>query len=498
MTAMTSVSETPVAVRTYGQHIDGVRRAPSEHLITRDNPADGTPLARFSAGTPAEAEEAIAAARRAFDSGPWPRLTAMHRARVLLDVARGLREEADLLARLDAEESGKPLAFAQGDVAGSAELFEYAAGLAMTSHGEAHTDIGADCTGLVVREPAGVVGMIVPWNFPLLLLAQKLPFALAAGCTVVVKPSEFTSSSALEVARIAEAAGVPTGVINVVTGYGPDTGAPLARSRDVDVLSFTGSTATGRRITEASAGSVKRLSMELGGKAASIVFDDADLDDALDGVLFGVFFNNGECCVSGARLLVQDTIADEFVDRVVAAASRIVVGAPLVAGTELGPLISPEHAAKVLDHVARARVDGATVRVGGGPVEGSGNYVAPTVLDNVAETSSAFTEEIFGPVLSVTRFGDVADAIRLANATEYGLAGSIWTKNIDKALTAAKGMRSGRVWINTTIDGAPQLPAGGMKQSGFGREMGQAGFEEFTELKTIQIRTGKRSPVFGH
>src|SRR6185503_3455104 len=209
-------------------------------------------------------------------------------------------------------------------------------------------DLGADCTGLVVREPAGVVAMIVPWNFPLLLLAQKLPFALAAGCTAVVKPSEFTSSSALEVARIAEAAGVPAGVINVVTGYGPDTGAPLARSRDVDVLSFTGSTETGRRITETSAGSVKRLSMELGGKAASVVFDDADLDDALDGVLFGVFFNNGECCVSGARLLVQDTIADEFVDRVVAAAARIAVGAPLADGTELGPMISPEHAGKVL------------------------------------------------------------------------------------------------------------------------------------------------------
>ncbi|MBS3694141.1 aldehyde dehydrogenase family protein [Rhodococcus qingshengii] len=497
---MTTVSDTPTTqkARVYGQHIDGRTAAPSDHLIDRYDPVDGSLLAQYSAGTRADAEAAITAARTAFDDGPWPNMTAMDRARVLLDVARRIRENSDLLSRIEAAESGKPLIFARGDVETSAELFEYAAGAAMTSHGEAHTGLGEDCTALVVREPAGVVGMIIPWNFPLLQLAQKLPFALGAGCTAVVKPSEFTSGTALELARIAEEAGVPPGVINVVTGYGVDTGAPLAESKSVDILSFTGSTETGRRITEASAGSVKRLSMELGGKAASVVFDDADLGDALDGVLFGVFFNNGECCVSGARLLIQDTVADEFIDKLVDAVARITVGAPLEDGTEVGPMISPEHAAKVLGHIERARADGAVVRAGGSALDGAGNFVQPTILDGVAEGSAAFQEEIFGPVLTVTRFNDVDDAIRLANATEYGLAGSIWTKNIDKALRVAREMRSGRVWVNTTIDGGPQLPAGGMKQSGFGREMGQAGFEEFTDVKTIQIRTGPRKRVFPH
>ncbi|WP_032374085.1 aldehyde dehydrogenase family protein [Rhodococcoides fascians] len=495
---MTTVSHAPAThdARVYGHHIDGQSAPLSDRFIDRLAPADGSLIARYTAGTREDAEAAIAVARTAFDSGPWPKMTAMDRARVLLEVARRMRANVDLLSRIDAEESGKPLVFARGDVETSAELFEYAAGAAMTSHGEAHTGLGEDCTALVVREPAGVVGMIIPWNFPLLLLAQKLPFALAAGCTAVVKPSEFTSGTALEVARIAEEAGVPAGVINVVTGYGIDTGAPLADSKSVDVLSFTGSTETGRRITEASAGSVKRLSMELGGKAASVVFDDADLGDALDGVLFGVFFNNGECCVSGARLLIQDNIADDFIDKLVAAVARITVGAPLAEGTEIGPMISPEHAEKVLGHIEQARLDGAVVRVGGSGIDGDGNFVQPTILDGVTEGSAAFTEEIFGPVLTITRFSDVDDAIRLANATQYGLAGSIWSKNIDKALTVARGMRNGRVWINTTIDGGPQLPAGGMKQSGFGREMGLAGFEEFTEIKTIQIRTGARNRVF--
>ncbi|OZD18248.1 sorbosone dehydrogenase [Rhodococcus sp. 06-156-3C] len=495
MSAVNSPS-TARSVRTYGHHIDGQISSPSDRLIERYAPADGSLVARYTAGTNVDAELAIAAARTAFDEGPWPKLTAMGRAKILLEVARAIRANADRLSRIDAEEAGKPLMFALGDVEASAELFEYAAGAAMTSHGESHTGLGEDCLAMVLREPAGVVGMIIPWNFPLLLLAQKLPFALAAGCTTVIKPSEFTSGTALELARIAEDAGVPAGVINVVTGYGVDTGEPLARSTSVDVLSFTGSTETGRRITVASAGSVKRLSMELGGKAASVVFDDADLTDALDGVLFGVFFNNGECCVSGARLLIQDTIADAFVDKLVNAVSRIAVGAPLSMNTELGPMISPEHAERVIQHIEQARLDGARLRVGGSLVEGIGNYVLPTILDNVSEGTAAFTDEIFGPVLTVTRFKNIDDAISLANATDYGLAGSIWSKDIDKALIVARNMRNGRVWINTTIDGGPQLPAGGMKQSGFGREMGSAGFEEFTEIKTVQIRTGPRDLIF--
>ncbi|QYB06408.1 aldehyde dehydrogenase family protein [Rhodococcus sp. USK10] len=487
-------------LRTYGHFIGGRAVPPSDTTFERISPADGRVLATYTAGTRADALDAVAIARTAFDEGEWPHWTAMDRGRALLRCAELMREHEEHLARIDAEETGKPITLARGDVAASIELFEYAAALAMTMHGEAHTALGENCTAMVVREPAGVVGMIIPWNFPLLLLAQKLPFALGAGCTAVIKPAEFTSGTALELARLLTEAGVPDGVVNVVTGAGSVVGAPLAESPFVDILSFTGSTETGKRIVEASAGSVKRLSMELGGKAASVVFDDADLDDALDGVLFGVFFNQGECCVSGARLLVQDSIADAFVARLVEAAARITVGGPLDEASELGPMIDAGHLEKVLGHIDAARRDGATVLTGGtrldGESWGSGHFVAPTILDGVAEESAAFQEEIFGPVLTVTRFSDVDDAIRLANATEYGLAGSIWTKNIDKALRVAKDMRSGRVWVNTTIDGAPQLPAGGMKQSGFGREMGQAGFDEFTDVKTIQIRTGPRTRVF--
>lgn len=486
--------------RRYGHFVGGLDIYPEREQIERVSPATGVVIASFAKGTSDDAKQVIRHSREAFDNGPWPRLTGMQRARVLNATAALMTEQADRLARIEAEETGKPLIQAQGDIGASIEMFEYAAALAATTHGEAHTELDQNCTALVVREPVGVVAMITPWNFPLLQVAQKLAFALAAGCTAVIKPSEFTSGTTIELARILAEVGLPAGVVNVVTGLGPDVGSVLAESPDVDLLSFTGSTATGKLITEASAGSVKRLSMELGGKAASVVYDDADLDDALDGVLFGVLFNQGECCVSGARLLIQDTIADEFIARVAAAFQRVIVGPPSNANTELGPMIHAEHLAKVASHVRDAVADGATLVTGGEPLSGdqwaSGCYFPPTLLDDVRSDHAAFHDEIFGPVLTVTRFHDVDEAISLANATQYGLAGSIWTKNIDKALQTARGMRSGRVWVNTTIDGAPALPAGGMKQSGYGREMGKAGFDEFTELKTIQIRTGPRQPMF--
>jgi acyl-CoA reductase-like NAD-dependent aldehyde dehydrogenase len=486
--------------RIYGHYVGGVWTAAGPDFVDRHDSAEGALVARFTRGTEQDAESAISAAKAAFETGDWPRLPAMHRARVLNRVAVLMRRDADQLARIEALESGKTLAWARGDVETSAELFEYAASLTMTSHGEVYTTIDENCLGLVVREPAGVVGMIIPWNFPLLLLAQKLPFALGAGCTTVVKPSEFTSGTALELARLLEEAGVPAGVVNVVTGYGADTGAPLAASKDVDVLSFTGSTATGRAIVATSQNSVKRLSMELGGKAAAVVFADADLDDAVDGVVFGAFFNQGECCVAGSRLLVEESVADEFIARVVAAAEAIPVGHPLSDSTQLGPMIHAEHRGKVGGYLDLVSGEGGTVLTGGlldDPDHAQGSYVAPTVIDGVLPTNRLFQEEIFGPVLTVTRFTGIEEAVELANATQYGLAGSLWTKDVDKALTVSRRMRSGRVWVNTTIDGAPQLPAGGMKQSGYGREMGQAGFEEFQEIKTIQIRTGRRSPSFG-
>jgi len=342
--------------------------------------------------------------------------------------------------------------------------------------------------------------MITPWNFPLLLLCQKLPFALAAGCTAVIKPAEVTSGTTLEMARLATEAGVPAGVVNVVTGRGSVVGQPLAESEHVDVLSFTGSTAIGQRIIEASGRNTKRLSLELGGKAATIVFPDADLEAAVDGVLFGVFFNQGECCVSGARLLVHHDIADDLLAALVDRARALAVGQPLSEDSDIGSLIHAEHLDSVLDHVRAGQQHGARLLIGGerldDPELRDGFFVAPTILDDVAPDNPAFHQEIFGPVLTVTRFGSQEEAVALANAVEYGLANTVWSKNIDTALTVGRALRSGTVWINTTIDGAPQLPGGGVKNSGYGREMGQAGFDEFTEVKTIQIRTGKRQPFF--
>ncbi|GGO93101.1 aldehyde dehydrogenase family protein [Wenjunlia tyrosinilytica] len=488
------------AVRTYGVFIDGEETQPTAELMARENPGTQKVVARFTRGDASEAQAAVTSARRAFDKGDWPSRSGAERAAVLRALASLMRRDQEPLAGIDAEESGKPIRLARGDVAAGIALTEYAAALAMTSHGEVHTHLGPDFTGLVTREPCGVVAMITPWNFPLLLLMQKLPFALAAGCTAVCKPSELTSGSTLEIAKLATEAGLPDGVFNVVTGPGATVGNHLARSSDVDLLSFTGSTAVGRSVVEASSGNVKRLSLELGGKAASIVFPDADLEDAVDGVLFAVLFNQGECCVSGARLLVHQDVADRFVAALVDRVSRLRVGAPLDEDADIGAMIHSAHLDKVLEYIGGAEAEGARVVAGGTRLTSgafaAGHFMAPTIIDQVSPTSRLFNEEVFGPVLAISRFRTEEEAVELANSVEYGLANSVWSKNIDTALSLGRRLRSGTVWVNTTIDGAPQLPCGGVKNSGYGREMGQAGFEEFTELKTIQIRSGKRTPFF--
>ena len=497
MTNLNATASGPVP-RHLGYLIGGEVREPATTL-DRFAPGTGALVATVGAGSAHDVDDAVSAARVAFDSGDWPRATGFERAAVLNQVADLIDANADLLARLDAEEGGKPIRLARGDIGGAAMLTRYAAGLAVQMHGTTYTNHGADFTGLVFREPAGVVGLITPWNFPALILCQKLPFALAAGCTVVVKPSELTSSSTLAIARLYAEAGLPAGVLNVVTGDGR-AGQALAEHHGVDVLSFTGSTQTGRKILDASKGNLKKLSLELGGKAANIVFADADLDDAVEGVTFGVFFNNGECCVSAARLLVQDSVADELLARLDTAARQLRVGQPLDLTTDVGAMIHQGHLEKVLGHVEKGRAQGARVVTGGtranGPDLGDGLYVEPTILDGVTAQMEAFTDEIFGPVLSVSRFSDAAEAVALANGVEYGLANSVWSKDIDKVLPVAKALKSGTVWVNTTIDGPPTMPFGGYKSSGFGREMGQAGFEEFTELKSVSIRTGKRSGTF--
>lgn len=494
------MTTTTSAVRRYGHFINGEEQPPASDRIARHRPADGQLVAEVSAGTRTDAQAAVHAARTAFDEGEWPRLSGGERARALQRLAALITERKENLAQLDAEEAGKPIRQARGDVDTTVALTEYAASLALSMHGEVHTNLGPDFTGLITREPAGVAALITPWNFPLMILGQKLPFALAAGCTVVVKPSEFTSSSTLELAKLTREAGVPDGVVNVVTGTGPDVGQVLTESPDVAMVSFTGSTTSGQRIIETSRHTLKRVSLELGGKNSNIVFEDADLTDALDGVLFGLLFNQGECCVSGSRLLVHDSIADEFVKSVRARIEQLRVGPPLDETTDVGPLIHDQHLDKVAGYVRTALDDDAELLTGGQRLRDNGldngTYFPPTILDHVRPDTTVFQEEIFGPVLSVTRFHEADEAVRLANSVDFGLANSVWTKNIDTAMQVSRALRSGTVWVNTTIDGAPQLPGGGVKASGYGREMGQAGFDEFTELKTVQIRTGKRTPFF--
>jgi acyl-CoA reductase-like NAD-dependent aldehyde dehydrogenase len=492
-------AETPTSPRRYDHWIGGRRRG-SDEYISRTAPGTGAVVAEVPAGGAAEVDDAVRAARAAFDGhGCWPDLTGIERAAVLHRVADLMQARSDELARLDAEEGGKPLRLAEGDIAGAVSLTRYAAGLGVQMHGTTYTNHGPDFTGLVLREPIGVVGLITPWNFPALILCQKLPFALAAGCTVVVKPSELTTGSAIAIAELYAEAGLPDGALNIVTGDGR-AGAALAEHPGVDLLSFTGSTATGRRVIAASQSNVKKLSLELGGKAASLVFADANLEDALEGVTFGVFFNNGECCVSHARLLVQDSIADEFLTELSLRAQALRVGQPLDRDTDVGPMIHDGHLAKVLTHVTGGVADGARVLTGGeravGPGLAGGQFVQPTIVDAVTPSMRVFREEIFGPVLTVTRFHDAAEAVALANDVDYGLANTVWSKDLDTVLPVAKGLRSGTVWVNTTIDAPPTMPFGGYKASGFGREMGQAGFDEFTEIKSVNIRTGRRAGSF--
>ena len=484
--------------RVLGHVIAGHPEEPSLDLVDRAAPGHGRVVSRVSAGTVADVDRAISAARKAFDHGPWPHTSGMERARILNRMADLLRENAELIASIESEEVGKPIRQALGDVEGTAGMCNYAAGLAMSMHGDIHTNLGDGFTGLITREPAGVVGMITPWNFPLLLAGQKVPYALGAGCTMVVKPSEFTSSTTLLLAEIATEAGVPVGVISVVTGSGSVVGQRLIESTEVDMISFTGSTRVGKAIARASESNLKRLSLELGGKSANIVFSDAELDDAIDGVMFGVFFNQGECCVSGSRLLIEDSIADDFLRELTERVLRLKIGDPQNPATDLGAIIHENHLNQILNHVAAAESQGAVIRTGGERIEvaGGGLYLAPTVIDQVRPGTALFREEIFGPVLSVTRFSTADEAIALANDVEYGLANSVWSKNIDTALYVSRRVRSGTVWVNTTIDGAPMLPGGGVKTSGYGREMGQVGFDEFTEIKTVQIRTGKRNKFY--
>ncbi|WP_421740680.1 aldehyde dehydrogenase family protein [Cellulomonas sp.] len=479
----------------YSMLVDGESiAAQSGDTFERKSPAHDVLVGRYPRGGVADTDAAVVAARRAFDSGPWPRWSGAQRARVLRRVAELIERDLESLARIESLEGGKPISQARGEVSSTAELWWYAATLPQHAYGDAHNAIGEQYLGIIVREPLGVVGMVTPWNFPLLIVSQKLPFALAVGNTAVIKPAELTSGTTIRLAELCREAGMPDGVVNVVTGPGREVGNRLAEHPGVDMITFTGSTAVGKRIMATAASTVKKVELELGGKNPQIVMADANFDRAVDAVVFGVYFNQGECCNSGSRLLVQDSVADEFVARVVDRAREVRVGDPLDDATLVGAIASPEQYNQIESLVEEGKASGAELLLGGGRYASeTGRFFEPTVFDHVTPTMSIATEEIFGPVLSVLRFSDVDQALEIANATVYGLSAGIWTQDIDQAVTFARRARAGTVWVNCWMDGFPEMSFGGYKESGLGRELGRAAIEEFTELKTIAIHTGPKA-----
>jgi len=483
-------------MRHYGHWMNGHEHAGSGATIERRCPGDGRPVASFAAGTAHDVQAAINAAEQTFSSRIWSDTPATDRARILNRWADLIDQHLDTLATIEAEESGKPIRFAREEVHAAADMARFAASLAHTRHGDAITDLGGSAIGLVSVEPAGIVGMIVPWNFPLVTLFQKLPFALAAGCTAVIKPSELTSGTALETARLAREAGIPDGVINIVTGSGAVVGEAIAKDVRIRVVSFTGSTRVGRQIGAVVGGRLGRVALELGGKAANLVFADADLDAAADGVLFGAVLNQGEECVAGARLLIERSIADQFVAELVKRADKVRVRHPLDPEGDIGALIHEDHLDSVLGHLRRALEDGARRVCGGerlsGGGLGDGFYLPPTILTEVTPSMPIFREEVFGPVLTVTAFDTQEEAIALANDTEYGLANGVWSQNVNTIHQVSRRLQSGTVYANTYLDTVPQMPFGGCKHSGLGREMGLRALDEFSEYKSTFLRLGKR------
>jgi betaine-aldehyde dehydrogenase len=452
-------------------------------------PADGATIATVCEATRPDAEAAIVAARRAFDDGAWPATPARQRGAVLTRVADLLERDRKELARAEALDTGKRLVEAEYDVDDVIACFRYFGGIAGTDAGRVIDTGRDDAISQVVYEPVGVCGLITPWNYPLLQAAWKVAPALAAGNTFVLKPSELTPSTAILLMRVLDEVGLPAGVANLVLGAGPEVGGPLAEHAAVDLVSFTGGLATGRRVMAAAAATVKRVALELGGKNPNVVFADADVETAVDYALTAVFLHSGQVCSAGARLIVQDRLHDGFVAEIVARAERIRLGGPFDPEAETGPLISAEHRDKVERYVAAGLVEGAVLRCGGrrpdDPVLSDGYFYRPTVLTGCQPGMSVVREESFGPVLTVERFADEDEAVRIANDTTYGLAGAVWTQDAGRAQRVARRLRHGTVWINDYHPYVPQAEWGGFKQSGVGRELGPAGLNEYREIKHI-------------
>lgn len=439
-----------------------------------------------------DVNRAVAAAKAAFDSGPWPQTTAQERGRILFRLAERVRNEAAKLAELEARNSGKPIVEAEYDIADVATCFEYYGGLATKVLGHVNP-VPDNALSLSLREPIGVAGQIIPWNYPLLMAAWKLAPALAAGCTCVLKSAEQTPLTALEFANFLVDAGVPPGVLNIITGFGEGAGAPLVKHPDVNKIAFTGSAAVGKAIVKMAADTIKRVTLELGGKSPNIFFADADFEAAIDGALFGVFVNQGEVCSAGSRVLVEKPIYSKFVDAMASKAKTIRLGPPLERQTKMGPLVSKEQYELVRSYQELGKKE-AKLAAGGNRAASAdrGYYVEPTIFYDVDNSARIAQEEIFGPVAALIPFANEAEAIRIANETPYGLAAAVWSRDIFKAFRVVKALRAGIVWVNHMQPTYVEAPWGGYKQSGFGRELGPWGIEEYLETKQVHINLNEQ------
>jgi betaine-aldehyde dehydrogenase len=480
-------------VKTYQMYLNGEWvESKSGKTFPVYDPSTEEVIAQVPDANAEDVDRAVAAARAAFDRGAWPQTTAQERGRILFRLANKIRENAAMLAELECRNTGKPIVEAEYDISDVSTCFEYYGGLATKVVGYVNP-VPDNAMSMSLKEPVGVAGQIIPWNYPLLMAAWKLAPALAAGCTCVLKPAEQTPLTVLEVAKWFEEVGLPKGVVNIVTGFGETAGAPIVQHPDVNKIAFTGSAAVGKIIVKQAADTVKRVTLELGGKSPNIFFADADFEAAIDGALFGVFVNQGEVCSAGSRLLVEKSIYRKFVEAMTEKAKKVKLGAPLDRETKMGPLVSKEQYDRVCTYLEIGKRE-AKVATGGGKAEtfAKGFFVQQTIFYDVDNRARIAQEEIFGPVASLIPFEDEKDAVRIANDSPYGLAAAAWTRDIFKAFRVVKALRAGIVWVNHMQPTYVEAPWGGYKQSGFGRELGPWGIEEYLETKQVHINLNEQ------
>ncbi len=479
-------------VKDYSNFIGGKWVESDGGTIESRNPATGDLVARAAKSTPDDVAQAVEEARKAFDSGVWSSKRPSERSKVLREISELIRKELESLSLLLTLENGKPLADAKGELTNAANVLEYYSSAARHIVGKVPRYSGTDVS-IVIHEPVGVCALIVPWNSPISLLSWKLGPALAAGCTVVIKPSGNTPGISMEFVRLLSTlGGIPPGVVNAVTGPGDSVGSELVRNPRVDKVSFTGSTETGRKIMEMASSNLKKVNLECGGKSTDIVFDDANLEAALPSAVWSIFRSAGQSCNAGSRLLVQDTIYDSFMRKYKEAAAAIRIGNGLDPQTEMGPIISEYQLKRVLGYIQSGQEEGARLSLGGNRlVDGdysNGFFMQPTIFEGVERPMRIFQEEIFGPVLCVLPFHDEEDAIDISNDTKFGLAGDVWSRSLPRIMKVSQGIRTGTVWVNRHLNPGPEVPFGGYKQSGLGRETGMEGLMEFLQTKHISLQ----------